>query len=531
MTKSGNGSRFVSEPGRLRLASWGILLCLIVGTVAISLAVLNNPGFPLDDSWIHQVIGRNVARFGIPGFVAGAATSGSTSTLWPWIIAANYRLAPWASPSAYLLTVNIVCLVPIIAVLYHAAARDRLEPLDRLLLVGLPAITGNFVWLLSTGMEHLLFIAATFLAAHIWNDPQQQPKRAVLAGLCCGIAIVTRPEAVVFVPVFLLYGWRMGRSRQDLAGFVLPCVLFTGLVVLSNWWTAHSLIPSTLSGRRWLFFTQPDAPTHTHLLPFMIGWADHVARYFFGIGGSVKTVLLVAAALVAVALLGVVRLVRNRAHRITFLLLLTGANLATYAVLLPTAGQGMRYQAMVLIFIFPLIALGGLQLLARARWIGNAVVTVAVFAVAFVNLYSWSGITKAGIQHINSTHVRMGKWLAANLPHDTPVASLDIGGVGYFGTAHVVDIGGLTDPAFVPYLYSSKVPEYLRMHDIRLVILPEQGDEDCAGFTRRLQLCNGPELTKRRVVAFSTPFEIWNVGVGATWHALQRQTLYEITWK
>ena len=525
----------------IRSACWVIGICFVLGTLAVSIAVLKNNGFPLDDSWIHQVIGRNAARFGVPGFIPGIATAGSTSAIWPWIIAANYRIFPWVSASSYLLAVNIVCLATVIVVLLFAALRDELRPVEIVLLAALPAITGNFVWLISTGMEHLLFIAMAFLAAHFWYAKERQRRQSVLAGVCCGLSIATRPEAVVFIPLFLLAGWRIGKSRWDFLCFVLPCGLFCALVTFNNSWTSHSLMPATLAGRRWLYFTHPSAATATHLVGFMLSWADHVDNYFFGVTGSPRTVLLVAAALVAVALLGIYRLARSHSHCTLFLLLLAGANFAIYAALLPAAGQGMRYQAMLLIFVFPLVALGVLQFLeqvthrmpgsSRHRRVIDGLAAVPVFAVALASLSGWSRITDVGIQHNNGTHVRMGKWLAANLPHGTPVASLDIGAVGYFGAVRVIGLGGLTDTAIVPYLYSGNVADYLRARAIQFVVLPEQGDIGCAAFTQRLRLCDGIELTKQPVVSFSTPYEIWNPGVDATWHALQRQMLYKITWK
>jgi hypothetical protein len=239
-----------SPAAAIRGARWVIGGCLVLGVLAISLAVLKNGGFPLDDSWIHQVIGRNAARFGIPGFIPGVATAGSTSALWPWIVAGNYRFFPWLSPSSYLLAVNAVCLATVIGVLFAAARRDGLRAVEVTLLAALPALTGNLVWLMATGMEHLLFIATAFLAAHFWYARGQQAIHSVLAGMCCGLSIATRPEAVAFVPLFMLAGWHNGQSRRNFMGFLLPCMLFCALVMLNNLWTAHALMPATLSGRR-----------------------------------------------------------------------------------------------------------------------------------------------------------------------------------------------------------------------------------------------------------------------------------------
>ena len=64
-----------------------------------------------------------------------------------------------------------VCLLAVIGVLYLTALRDQLRPLETLLVVALPAITGNLVWLLSTGMEHgmeasYVRLETTFASAH-----------------------------------------------------------------------------------------------------------------------------------------------------------------------------------------------------------------------------------------------------------------------------------------------------------------------------------------------------------------------------
>jgi hypothetical protein len=93
--------------------------CFILGIAAIGWPVSTNGGFPLDDSWIHQVVGRNVARFGIPGFNPGTASSGSSSTIWPWIIALNYGLFPSVSPVGFLFALNAIFLFAVCRVLFH----------------------------------------------------------------------------------------------------------------------------------------------------------------------------------------------------------------------------------------------------------------------------------------------------------------------------------------------------------------------------------------------------------------------------
>lgn len=250
---------------------------------------------------------------------------------------------------------------------------------------------------------------------------------------------------------------------------------------------------------------------------------------------------------IVVMLAGVWRLHRKGAWRLLFLLLLAAANLVFYAVMLPFLGHAGRYQAMALLLMSPLFALGLLecvgQLLARTapRWQVSAASAVASLAalLALSSLPAWPRITDEGIRHINATHVRMGRWLARNLPAGEPVASLDIGGITYFSHAPVIDLGGLTDSAFLPYLYSGRVAAHLRQKGIRWVVLPDgqessqprgDGDGTCPDGGRLVGLCSNETLTLHATVTFSSPWESWHASWAATSAAMRRQTLYEVQW-
>jgi hypothetical protein len=165
-------------------------------------------------------------------------------------------------------------------------------------------------------------------------------------------------------------------------------------------------------------------------------------------------------------------------------------------------------------------------------------VAATVTALAAASLFSWNRITDAGIRHINGTHVRVGKWLAASLPPGTPVASFDIGGIAYFSRMRLIDLGGLTDPHFLPYLHSHQSSVYLREHGIRWVVLPttvRDGDSplrsSCDGFAKILALCDGTHIEKREILSFSSSRDLWELGFRATDHATQSQALFEVTWR
>jgi hypothetical protein len=433
-----------------------VAICLAIGATAIIFPVLKNRGFPLDDSWIYQVIGRNAARFGVPGFVPGFATGGSSSTIWPWVIAINYRVFPSLSPEIYLLIFNVLCSCVIAFVLFSMAIRDRLSSLEIVALAALPAITGNFAWFLSIGMEHLMFIATVFLAAYCWCSTSSDPAaaRPILAGTFLGLSIATRPEALVFLPVFFCVGWWLAKSRRDVISFLIPCLAFITLVALNNLWTSHSLTPVTVSGRRWLVVGDLHVGALALEFRLMGLWALQIVNFFIGLEfdkGSIVYKLLVIITC-ATLLAGLFRLLRLRAWYTLFLLLLAAVNFLVYCVVMPAPGQGMRYQAMMVLFIFPLIALGGLEFieklaarfkqLSRFSNLFNVGMVSAVFVLALSSLHLWSEITDIGIRHINGTEVRMARWLNENLPPSTRVASYDIGAMGFFGNIQLIDLGG-----------------------------------------------------------------------------------------
>src|SRR5512138_3261167 len=75
---------------------WIYLIALLILLEAISamvyLSSANQPGFPLDDAWIHQIYARNLGLHGVLAFNPGQPSTGSTSFGWTLLLAAGYWL-------------------------------------------------------------------------------------------------------------------------------------------------------------------------------------------------------------------------------------------------------------------------------------------------------------------------------------------------------------------------------------------------------------------------------------------------------
>jgi hypothetical protein len=464
----------------------------------------------------------------------------------------NYKVFPYISPVVYVLIFNGICFASILALLFAAAHKDQLPAPETTLLVALPALTGNLVWLVSTGMEHLLYVAMVLAASFSWfSDPREKATTvcAATAGFLCGIAITTRPEGVLLVPLFLLAAIPLKKTRRQVIAFTVPCLCAILIVIGVNWLTAHSFLPVTFSGRRWLYFNLGGTPPARPVLAFLFiqEVITHIRLFVLGLdfnGTGDAAALLVAAVMVSA---GVWRLVRRASWRILFLVVLAAAHIVIYAVVMPSTGHAMRYQPMTLVFVFPLIALGALELTQRVAdafkiaprqgEVSAALLAAVLVFLALRSLLRWGEITDEGIQHINNTHVRMGSWLAVNLPPQTKVAAFDFGAIAYFSRQEIIDIGGLTDPAFIPYLYSHTSSIYMKERGVRWVVIPEDyteaghNDHDpCIYVMAVLGLCDKPDMRKRELESFSTERSVWQPGFLATGHAAPRQVLYEIQW-
>src|SRR5258708_9275330 len=60
--------------------------------VVVAQRVAGGPGFPLDDAWIHQTYGRNLAQTWQWQFVPGIESAGSTSPLYSLLLALGSSL-------------------------------------------------------------------------------------------------------------------------------------------------------------------------------------------------------------------------------------------------------------------------------------------------------------------------------------------------------------------------------------------------------------------------------------------------------
>ncbi len=496
-------------------------------------------GFPLDDSYIHQTIARNLAERGTLGFIRGQRSSGATSLLWTILQAANYRMLGGVDPVWFNLALSYLCFAVIGPLLFLLAKRDGLPARICWVMALAPALMGNFLWLGLIGMEHLLFVVLTLAAIYWWFSPAPQrypPTRrsAVLAGVAAGLLVITRPEAVVFAPLLLAVSAVAGtrRSGRDVGVLLGIWGAMLGLFLGANLWTSSSLMPVTLKGRSWLYFHRSGGAHSLHsMVRFCGAWIQRLPRQFSlrytHQMDSVRDIRAAAAvfglALVALALLGAWSLLRRRPLRMTVLLVWAAVHFTMYLFTFPSGGHGGRYQPLTLMLFFPLLFLGmlfALTKLPRAERAGVFGGVCVVLGVAgLLSLRTWRTVTLVGIRHINDTHGKIALFMRDHVPVTSRFAAFDIGRVSFDWGGQVIDLGGLVDPTYYHYLAEGRVPDYLLLRHVQFLLLPNMGME-AVGFETM--------GTAQKVVEFCSPTEDWLIGFRYTIHATQCQELYEL---
>jgi hypothetical protein len=503
----------------------------LTGLLYIALALRHNVGFPLDDSWIHQVIARNLVQSHTWGFTPGVMSSGSSSTLWTLILAVNYWLVPRLSPVFFALAVNGILFLGSNLLLWHMALKDKLPSAEALALAILPGLSANWVWLAFTGMEHVLFVALSLLAIVLWFGPRNSTKNAVLAGVTLGALGLTRPEGLVLgLILFALYR-RCGRSGRDvlLAAIALAVLLIPSVVL--NLKTSGSLLPATSKGRRFLYTGSPDLHIGRSSVLSLLSETYHriLGHHFFG---SERWWI---APLVGVACYGMLVLLRRFPNRTSVLCLWAMAQYACYCIVLPAAGHGGRYQPFVLVLFAPFMAIGLLDLLRHAMprresaTLRHAFTSVALLLIVLLTVRTlprWQKATHDSIYDINHCHRQLAYWMNAHLPAGTTVAVSDIGAIGYFAHIHLIDLGGLVDEHFLDYQLSGRIPEYLATRGAHYVVLSHNGTDTHVGDMFRL--LHNPALRLVPLHTDGIDEATWANGNAYTQHGYRFQTLYRI---
>ncbi len=408
-----------------------------LGGYLLAAIVFAQPGFPLDDAWIHQVYARNLAWYGQFAFRPGQPSAGSTAPLWSVLLALGYvlRLPPllWV----VLLGWGTLFAQGVLAEKFARALVNAYAP--RWPWIGLFfVLEWHHLWAMLSGMETGLFMLAVF-----WLLGRLLTKRcgAACLGFWIGGLVWLRPDALTLlgpaVVVLLLAPKRSWRERASQLGLLaltlgVPLTLYALLNLLLD----GTMLPNTFYAKQ----------TEYALL---------LQQPFWQRMGGQALPLLVGAGIVLLPgwVYWVWQAWQARNWQALAVVAWMVGYLGVYALRLPVTYQHGRYQMPVMPLYFFTALLGVLSISPEGRralpvaiWRMSMAAILGIFSLLGARAYA------ADVAFISGQHVTVARWIAENLPSDALIAVHDIGAIGYFAPQPLLDLAGLISPEVIPWL-------------------------------------------------------------------------------
>ncbi len=435
---------------------------LFAAYLSVELKQNHEPGFPLDDSWIHLTFARNLARGWGFAYNQGEPVAGSTAPLWTFGLAFFHvftRNAMVMVVIAKLLGAGLLFMSAVFA--FRIAGRvTGNEWLG--LAAGLAVATlGPMGWAMMSGMEVTLSVALT-LAGIYYYLRFRTGWRSALAWALFGLAAWARPESLLLAAFAaldsLLRRFAFGQRVAFWRGFVIWLAVVLAWLGF-NYSLSRSLFPLTYLakvGKMSLFtaLATGSLPQLKELLT--VGAPSYFAEFCVHLWRANPVLCL----LVPVGLVGLTASAFRRRHDGGLLVPLTVLGYVPLIGLIsPSFGaafQNGRYIGNVTALAAVVAVIG----VAYAwRWIRHAAtrlgVTIALSALAAFNVVTVSAATVRNTTRaessINQMQVALGHWLADNTPAGATLACNDVGAIGYFSNRRIFDLVGLVTREFIRY--------------------------------------------------------------------------------
>jgi hypothetical protein len=422
-----------------------------------------NQGLGLDDGWIHLTFARNLAQHHLWSINPEGLSGGSTSILWVLVLSIGFFITD--NGPAVALIANFILIMMLSLLTYRLWIDQTMSSDQKHLTTLLTIACGNLLWYAFTGMETLLVLVLGLAAISCTTK-----EKNIWAMIFVFLGVLTRPDCVLIVPAIILLKWRQWRVCVQLIFAACMGLLITAL------WNHHltgTFLPSTLSGRRWIIGAS-DAMVLNPLEILknffrLIGvWGYRLTEFTFApiwlsaMGLPLLVCRIIAMIQMFVVLIGMIACLKKKSFQINALIIWSIYVLLGYAIMLPSRGHGGRYQPMVLftIMIFFIMGLVWLWNFFSKHHIWR--IGVIILGISYLySIMTWTIILYGSLQQFDQVHVAAGKWIDENTPKNARVAGFDIGALAYWGHRHIIDLGGLVDPAAGRALYDHTIPEYL----------------------------------------------------------------------
>lgn len=437
-------------------------------------------GFPLDDTWIHLTLARNLAEgqgFAVnPGDPVGA----STAPLWTLLLVPILALC---GPSPLALK-GLGVLLTLLGLEGIRRLHLTLRPgrtREAALAASLAAVLPSTLWGALSGLEVPLAIAlvAAALVTHL-RFREVGDGRGLVAPFLMGLAALTRPEAMLLFPLSLLDspgGWNLRRLIPRTLAFLLPLTP----VILFHLWAHGAPLPTTFyakihnsqhpQGGQGLFWALGNG-SFEETARLITYWPfRHLAMYLSSVARMNPFWVL----LIPLGTGCCLSPSGGKRARLLPLLALAGIPFAMGIFTpRPDVGAGDRYVSF-LNPVLAVLAMAGLQVILGRLPAWTSGVFLVLLIVAVVSALD-QGARHHGmsVKNTRDMHVRLAHWVRENLPPGSTAAVHDIGALGFHGDLRLLDLVGIASPDLLEHKIK---PEslYAALHRLRpdyLIVAP-----------------------------------------------------------
>jgi hypothetical protein len=510
----------------LRIAAWiAILMCFLLAWyfLFMTLSQTKIPGFPLDDSWIHLTIARNIAHGHGFSINPGIPVAASTAPLFTCLLSLGFFFTSNYFWIAYTLGILLTCgAIMMIEQFTRHLVNDKWIILFAAIMY---VFTYPVTWNALSGMEPPLYILLALGMFWVYI------KSLSLDGyyhywvpVFGGLLVWTRPECgLLFMMILLdmivlhLTNRKKSFPWKELGGYI---IIFSVLVV------AWMLFNYSLNG-----FIFPNSFYAKRLFSNKLGLIELLLNgeifqttgkgIYLAYIDQIRALRWSNTILTPFFVMGFIKLhydmYKNRLpFKSSIFLFIYLLNPLLVAIFIPYSAyyyQHTRYHA----YIFPFYTIIGaygfswfLSFLSQVNTVKDIfnfnrmintehaeasnieytpgakrryTMILSLFAIGlipfvFVNTQLQVDDYMIGVKNINDMQVTIGQRLYRETPGNAVIATNDIGAISYFSERKIVDVVGLSNPEILPYFknyYSRRtnVLKYLNDHPVDyLVIFP-----------------------------------------------------------
>ena len=406
-----------------------ILVLAVVAVAALYLdrerSIAGSWGYSLDDSWIYATMARNLARGQGFAFNPGHPVAGATGPLYTFVLALLYGVfheVVWTAK-----TFSLLCQVGSAFAIYETVRtllpeRRAIALLAGILLGTAPAL----IWASLSGMEISLYLllVCVGLLAYVRG-------RELAAVFFWSVGVWVRPDGLFLVALAIA----LGAPRTLWKRAVVAVPVLAGFFAFNHAIGGHWM-PQTV-GAKAHFGIEPVTRTWNLFREWTALW---------GIPYRAADDLEEPVLLFALAAIGAVASLRRRP--------LLALYWIGFPIVLSLFREHSASHKRYILYVIPFgIALGAMGLASiEERFRGRTGARIAALAgmacLVWQLVYARSEAETHGwnVQNINSMQRALGEFAAKITRPGDPVATNDIGAIGYFSGRPVVDLMGLITP-------------------------------------------------------------------------------------